>query len=185
MSVGPRRSSTRATELSGTTSPFFPTILTCSRSGPIAPLIAPIADQDGELALVVEPVELVRQATLQRVVGLISHVADREPDLLRAGAIHHDVELGQALRPGGGDLVEAGDLLGQPPRLFAHRRASFSRSGPKKITWIGAALEAITSAPISLIVRRRIPGMVPHGVVPHPVDHLPDVALPLRGIDAA
>ena len=90
--------------------------------GPIAPLVPPVADQDGELPLVVEPVELVREAALQRVVGLIGHVLDREPDLLGAGAIHDDVELGQALRPGGGHLVEAGDLLGQLPRLFAHLR---------------------------------------------------------------
>jgi hypothetical protein len=37
---------------------------------------------------------------------------------------------------------------------------SLSRSGPKKITWMGAALEAITSAPISLITTRRMPGIV-------------------------
>jgi hypothetical protein len=39
--------------------------------------------------------------------------------------------------------------------------ASVSRSGPKKTTCTGAALDAMTSAPISLIVSRRMPGIVP------------------------
>ena len=45
---------------------------------PVPPLVVPVAQQDRELALVVEAVELVGEPALQRVVGLVGHLADGE-----------------------------------------------------------------------------------------------------------
>jgi hypothetical protein len=61
------------------------------------------------------------------------------------------VELREGIGPRRGGLHEAGDLLRQGARLLAQLR---------QLGQIGAALDAMTSAPISLMDRRRMPGTV-------------------------